>query len=361
MPGRRNFGGMRWTNYFEHPGDNRYYVFSFADESEAESFRSRLEARGIAFEAHHDAEEREPYLFGVHRRFFREALHENHLVKAATRTKFIPVAGLRWLLLVGTAAAVGLAVLGFFRTAQAQGGWEFAVEGGWLPAVDALGAATLSAETDSVGKPYLGAHWTPTGGSRFAVRLTHPLNTAWRISTGLTVQRMGADWDLAFEDVDGIGNRTGQIVESTIRLRGVRYRLPVLATTTVRLTEQQRVLAGAGLGADFTPSDVFAATSTQIDSAYHDVQVAENRTRLWNVPLLVELGWEFRPDGAAGWNPNATGSHAIRGVYLGLHWSRELFQTRWGEAVWKYQLSEQRTRLWMNPTAVAFVLRLTLS
>lgn len=352
---------MRWTNYFEHPGDNRYYVFSFPDEQEAAAFRTRLENQGIAFEAHHDPSEREPFLFGVHRRWFKEALHANHLVKAATRTKFIPVAGLRWMLLVGTAVAVGLAVLGFFRTAKAQGGWELAVEGGWLPAVDALGASAIPAATDSAGQPYLGAVWTPTGGSRFAVRLTHPLNAAWRLSTGLTVQRMGADWALTFEDVDGLGNRTGQTVESTLRLRGVRYRLPVLATTSVRLTEQQRVLAGAGLGADFTPSDVFAASSTQIDSAYHDVQIAENRTRLWNVPLLVELGWEFRPDGNSGWNPDAASTHAIRGIYLGMQWSRELFQTRWGEAVWKYELSEQRTRLWMNPTAVAFVLRLTLS
>lgn len=352
---------MRWTNHFEHPGDNRYFVFTFPNRDEAEEFQRRLEAQGIAFEAHHDPEEREPYLFGVHRSRFKEALHENHLLKARTRTKFIPVAGLRWLLLIGTALFVGLAVLGFFRQAQAQGDWELAVEGGWLPAVEALGANALAAETDSVGEPYLGVLWTPTGGSRFAVRLAHPLNASWRISTGLTVQRMGADWDLAYEDIDGVGNRTGQITAHTLRLRGVRYRLPVLTTTTVRLTEQQRLLAGAGLGIDFTPSDVFAAGSVQVDSAYHDIQISENRLRLWNVPLMAEVGWEFRPDGSAGWNPRDPGSHAIRGWYLGVHWSRELVQNRWGEAVWKYQLNEQRTRLWMNPTAVAFVVRVTLS
>ena len=351
---------MRWTNHFEHPGDNRYTVFTFPDEGEAEAFRSRLEALGIAYEAHVDAEEREPYLFAVSKRNFREALHENHLIKAKTRTKFIPVAGLRWALLIGTSVVVALAVLGAFRSVRAQG-WELAVEAGVLPAVEGLGMAPIDAVADSLGEPYLGANWVPTGGARFAVRIVRPLNASWRVATGLTVQRVGADWDLAFEDVDELGNRTGQIVDASLRLRGVRYRLPVLATTSVRLTNAQRLLAGAGLGLDFTPSDVFTTGSLLIDTAYHDFRVAENRTRLWNVPLIAELGWAIRPDGNSGWNPDQPSTRAIRGLYVGLHWSRELFKTRWGEAIWEHQLSEQTTRLWMGPTAVAFVVRLTLS
>ncbi len=351
---------MRWTNHFEHPGDNRYTVFTFPDEAEADAFRSRLEALGIAFESHVDHDEREPYLFAVSKRNFREALHENHLIKAQTRTKFIPVAGLRWALLIGTALVVGLAVLGAFRTAQAQG-WELAVEGGVLPAVEALGTAPIAVNADTLGEPFLGATWLPTGGARFAVRIVRPLNASWRLATGLTVQRMGADWELAFEDVDGLGNRSGQIVNASLRLRGVRYRLPVIATTSVRLTNAQRLLAGAGLGLDFTPSDVFTTGSLLIDSAYHDFRVAENRTRLWNVPLIAELGWAVRPDGEAGWNPNQPSSQTIRGFYVGIHWSRELFRTRWGEAIWEHELSEQTTRLWMGPTSVAFVVRLTLS
>ena len=351
---------MRWTNYFEHPGDNRYYVFSFPNEEEAGEFASRLEALGIAFEAHVEPGEREPHLFAVPRRRFSEALRENHLIKGRHRTKFIPVAGLRWMLLIGTAACIGLAVLGAFRSARAQG-WELAVEGGFLPAIDALGAGTLTAVADSALEPYLSAAWTPTGGSRFAVRLTRPLNDVWRLSTGLTVQRMGANWALAFEGIDGQGNRTGERVEAAVRLRGTRYRLPVLASTAVQLTAKQRLLAGAGFSADFTPSDVFAARSLFIDSAYHDFRVAENRTRSVNMPLLAELGWEFRPDGSRGWNPNQPASGAVRGIYLGLHWSRELFTTRWGEAVWEHKLNEQRTRLWMGPTSVAAVVRLTLS
>ena len=350
---------MRWTNYFEHPGDNRYMVFTFPNEDEAETFQSQLEALGIPFESHVDPEEREPHLFGVSKRHFKEALRENHLIKARTRTKFIPVAGLRWFLLVGTAALVALAIIGAFRTAAAQAsGWELAIEGGYLPAAEALGAGPIVAVADTAGEPFLKAQWTPTGGSRFAVRLERAVNESWRFSTGLTVQRMGANWDLAYEEVNADGERTGQIVASTLRLRGVRYRIPVLATTSVRLTTKQRLLAGAGLGLDFTPSDVFAAGSLQVDSVWHDFRVAENRTRLGNVPLIAELGWAWRP---SGWAADRTPSSALRGVYVGVHWSRELLRTRWGEATWEHQVSEQRTRLWMGPTAVALVARFTLS
>jgi len=43
---------MRWTNYFIHPGDNRYYVFSFGEDEHADAFAERLEQAGIAFERH---------------------------------------------------------------------------------------------------------------------------------------------------------------------------------------------------------------------------------------------------------------------------------------------------------------------
>jgi len=366
---------MRWTNYFEHPGDNRYYVFTFPDLQESDDFKRRLEAQGIEYEAHCDEEgsfqpdgetkpagaiQTEAFLFAVNRRNFKEALRQNHLLKATTRAKFIQSTGLRWTLLLITGTLVALAVLGFFRNAHAQG-WEMAIEAGYLPALDALGASSITTVEDTLGEPSLTTTWNPTGGSRLAVRLDRSLNDAWRISTGITVQRMGANWNVAFEDVDASGERTGELVEQSLRLRGVRYRIPVLGITSVKLSEKQRLMAGGGLGADFTPSDVFAAGSLQADSAYHDLQIAENRTRIWNVPLLAELGWAYRPDGSAGWNPNAQGKRTIRGVYFGVHWSRELLQNRWGEAIWKHELSEQRTPFWMGPTSVAFVVRLTLS
>mgnify|MGYP001170772987 CR=1 FL=1 len=73
---------MRWTNYFLHPGDNRYYVFTFREEEYAERFRLALEKDGIPFERN----EKE---FGVPRSHFNEALRHNHLLHAQIRKPFI--------------------------------------------------------------------------------------------------------------------------------------------------------------------------------------------------------------------------------------------------------------------------------
>ena len=48
---------MRWTNYFIHPGDNRYYVFTYQEEKYADAFQARLDAGGIPFERHEENSE----------------------------------------------------------------------------------------------------------------------------------------------------------------------------------------------------------------------------------------------------------------------------------------------------------------
>ena len=90
---------MRWTNYFIHPGDNRYYVFTYQEEKYADAFQARLDAGGIPFERH---EENSEWLFGVARTYFKEAMNANHLVYAQYRTKFIHVKGLRNAMLIIT-------------------------------------------------------------------------------------------------------------------------------------------------------------------------------------------------------------------------------------------------------------------
>ena len=52
--------GIRLTNYYLHPGDNRYMVFEYREEEHASYFKSKLEREGIPYEdhleAHDDAE-----------------------------------------------------------------------------------------------------------------------------------------------------------------------------------------------------------------------------------------------------------------------------------------------------------------
>ena len=102
---------MRWTNWYTHPGDNRYRVFTFGKLEHADEFAADLDDAGIEHERHLEGEE---HLFGLHRRDFKPALRLNNLLHARHRTAFISNRIFRWGLLLFTAAAVAIAVIGYF-------------------------------------------------------------------------------------------------------------------------------------------------------------------------------------------------------------------------------------------------------
>lgn len=111
-------GVMRLTNWYTHPADNRYHVFEFHDAEMAAEFQQDLKAAGIEFEREvpdQDAEG-EVARFGVHRSLFKEALKVNHLLHGRYRSPFIAHTGLRWFMLLFTAAMLGLAVAGWLQS-----------------------------------------------------------------------------------------------------------------------------------------------------------------------------------------------------------------------------------------------------
>lgn len=114
---------MRWTNWYLHPADNRYYVFEFRDVSLADEYEGRLQAGGVGFEREDplsqgdsSAGEEVVHRFGVHRKDFKDALRLNHLLHGEHRSPFIPHAGLRWGMLAVTAGVVMLALWGWLQS-----------------------------------------------------------------------------------------------------------------------------------------------------------------------------------------------------------------------------------------------------
>ena len=164
---------MRWTNYFIHPGDNRYYVFSFRETEHAEEYEKMLRIAEVPFERH---EEDDQWLFGVPRTHFREALRCNHLVHAQHRTKFIPVAGLRHTLLIVTGAVLLVALVGALSNAgNAQGRtpeWELGVSTVGVFPLEAVGYESIQADDEG-----LTLQWQPQAGSGFGLRL-HQISRA---------------------------------------------------------------------------------------------------------------------------------------------------------------------------------------
>ena len=104
---------MHWTNWYTHPGDTRYRVFSFNTELHANEFAADLDTSGVTYERHVEGDR---HLFGVHRRDFKQALRLNHLLHGRHRSNFSPDRGLRWGLLIFTGAVLSLAILGFLTS-----------------------------------------------------------------------------------------------------------------------------------------------------------------------------------------------------------------------------------------------------
>ena len=356
---------MRWTNSFVHPADNRYTVFTFRDAALAAAFEADLRAHGIPFEAHQEpgsegdgsGESGEPgepgepgeWMFGVHRDHREKAMQLNHLLAARTRSAFIPHRGLRWFMLAVTGLMVLLGGLGYCQRGQAQGGlpvlraWELDAVFQYHPLLPAVGAEGLEATEGP-----LSLRLIPTGGTGAGVRLQRNFRESWSVATGLQYHRLWTDWAMEFTP-DSLQPQA--TVQDTLRLRTLRYRIPVLGNVRVPLTATQRLHAGAGFALDLQPSDVFTAGSQLRDSVFHDFSAAINRTRWWSIPLMVELGWSWT-------SPRSNST--FRSVYLGGVLSRTLGDTHWGEANWSQPGQAGRVRLWLGDTVAAIELRLGL-
>ena len=108
---------LNLTNYFDHPGDNRYTVFRFTVSEHADHFESLLRTDEIEYERHEELDEEGSnlYLFGVSKRFQKNAVRANFLTHAAYRKPFIGNKLLKYALLVITIGFVVLAILGYIN------------------------------------------------------------------------------------------------------------------------------------------------------------------------------------------------------------------------------------------------------
>ncbi|MGC6532673.1 MAG: hypothetical protein ACON34_06685 [Flavobacteriales bacterium] len=100
---------MNFSNYFEHPSDNRYMVYRFRDPEHAANFQARLEQESVPFERHEEEERDVLYIFyGVSKDYLKAANRANHLTLGEFRDKFIPNNAFRWAVVI-----VGLAIIAF--------------------------------------------------------------------------------------------------------------------------------------------------------------------------------------------------------------------------------------------------------
>ena len=85
------------VNYVQHPTNQNYIVYRFADENRAASFEAALGVNQIWFEKDYGDKRGKKYtLFGIHKNDFKLTERINFVVEAEHKKPFIPFKILRY-------------------------------------------------------------------------------------------------------------------------------------------------------------------------------------------------------------------------------------------------------------------------
>ncbi len=106
-------------NYYEHPGDNRYYIFEYRDVEKSIRFEEYLDEYEIVFEKFVDEEDPNiPWkcLYAVSKSDFRQALRANSLTEAAYRQPMIGNIYLRYGFVILMLGVLVLALIGYIKS-----------------------------------------------------------------------------------------------------------------------------------------------------------------------------------------------------------------------------------------------------
>ncbi len=104
------------VNYTKHPSNPDYVVFRFPDVDRANTFEEYLKAENIWFERSSEPhKQRTYYLFGLHKTDFKRAERLNLKVEGKHKKPLIPIAGIRWFIVLFGMTALTLAVVGYCK------------------------------------------------------------------------------------------------------------------------------------------------------------------------------------------------------------------------------------------------------
>lgn len=111
-----NFPSLDFTNWRDHPSDNRYVVFFFKTEKESIYFEELLKENKVWYEAFTDDDEPNyKYYFAVNKTSSKQVIHLNHRTVGEFRSHFIPYKVLRYALVVGMIIIMTLAIVGYIK------------------------------------------------------------------------------------------------------------------------------------------------------------------------------------------------------------------------------------------------------
>ena len=102
------------VNYVQHPTNEKYVVFRFADPERAADFEQELSVRKIWFEkGEEQGRTRTFILYGIHRKNYKQAQALNFAVEGKHRTFIIKNGFFRWFLVLFSMGLATLALVGY--------------------------------------------------------------------------------------------------------------------------------------------------------------------------------------------------------------------------------------------------------
>lgn len=102
------------TNYRDHPENEDYKVFFFYNFEQGNYFKQLLENEPIEFELFIEKESKPIMLFGIRKRYFKQAIDLNSLSYARFKKPFIANKWIRFTVLGFTILAITIAIIGYF-------------------------------------------------------------------------------------------------------------------------------------------------------------------------------------------------------------------------------------------------------
>ncbi|MGB0805143.1 MAG: hypothetical protein ACPGRC_00545 [Salibacteraceae bacterium] len=112
-----NLPSFDFTNWREHPSDNRYTVFFFKSELESNFFKQLLEKHNYWFEYNYDnTEPTYHYFFAVNKVNEKDIIKLNHLSIGEFRKPFLQFPILRYGLVIFMVIILTIAIIGYLKT-----------------------------------------------------------------------------------------------------------------------------------------------------------------------------------------------------------------------------------------------------
>lgn len=112
-----NLPSFDFTNWREHPSDNRYEVFFFKTKNESDYFTNLLNTHKIWFEYSEELEE-DPYkyYFGIKRTDLNQVKELNHLTLGKFRQPFLGNSVIKYTMVIFMLVVMTIAIISYFKT-----------------------------------------------------------------------------------------------------------------------------------------------------------------------------------------------------------------------------------------------------